>query len=152
MDSVSLLPCTVSASSASGQVSIKRSCFNTGILYIRGVSYRQLQEALNRTCGPMLSGGNDLNVSLAEVLLALTQPCWSESYRIIEWFGLEGTLKIIWFQPPCHEQEHLPPAQGAQSSIQPGLETCQGGGSHSFSGQPGPGHCHPRREEFLPNI
>jgi len=25
----------------------------------------------------------------------------------MEWFGLEGTLKIIWFQPPCHEQGHL---------------------------------------------
>ena len=22
------------------------------------------------------------------------------NHRIIEWFGLEGTLKIIWFQPP----------------------------------------------------
>jgi len=26
----------------------------------------------------------------------------------MEWFGLEGTLKIICFQPPCHEQGHLP--------------------------------------------
>ena len=31
-----------------------------------------------------------------------------DSHRMIEWFGLEGTLKIIWFQPPCHEQGHLP--------------------------------------------
>jgi len=31
---------------------------------------------------------------------------------------LEGTLKIIWFQLPCHEQGHLPPDQAAQSSIQ----------------------------------
>ena len=23
--------------------------------------------------------------------------------RIIDWFGLEGTLKLIWFQLPCHE-------------------------------------------------
>ena len=60
--------------------------------------------------------------------------------------------KIIWFQTPGHEQGHLPPAQGAQSSIQPGLEHCQGGGSHSFSGQPGPGPHHPHGEEFLPNI
>jgi len=29
----------------------------------------------------------------------------------IEWFGLEVTLKITWFQPPCHEQGHLPPDQ-----------------------------------------
>jgi len=50
-----------------------------------------------------------------------------------------GTLKLIWFQPPCHEQGPLPPAQGAQSSIQRGLEPCQGGGSHSFSGQLGQG-------------
>jgi len=49
---------------------------------------------------------------------------------------LEGTLKIIWFQPLCHEQGHLPLDQVAQSSIQPGLEHCQGGGIHSFSGQP----------------
>jgi len=34
--------------------------------------------------------------------------------------------------------------QVAQSSIQPGLEPFQGGGSHSFSGQPGPGFHHPR--------
>ena len=74
------------------------------------------------------------------------------NHRIIEWFVLEGTLKIIWFQPPCHEQAHLPPDQVAQSSIQAGLEHCQGGGSHRFSGQPVPlPHC-PHGEEFLPNI
>ena len=70
-------------------------------------------------------------------------------YRIIEWFGLERTLKIIWFQPPCHEQGHLPPDQVAQSSIQPGLEPCQGGGSHSSSGQPGPGFHHPHGFSIL---
>ena len=64
-------------------------------------------------------------------------------------FGLEGTLKIIWFQPPCHGQGHLPPHQVAQSPIQPSLEHCQGGGSHSFSG---PGLHHPHSEEFLPCI
>ena len=64
-------------------------------------------------------------------------------HRIREWFGLERTIKIIWFHHPCHKHGHLPPAQGAQSSIQPGLEHCQGGGSHSFSGQPGPGPHHP---------
>jgi len=42
--------------------------------------------------------------------------------RIIEWFGLEATLKIIWFQTPCHEQGHLLLHQVAQSPIQPGLE------------------------------
>ena len=39
----------------------------------------------------------------------------SQNHRIIEWFGLEGTLKIIWFQPPCHEQGHLPLDQVAQN-------------------------------------
>ena len=61
--------------------------------------------------------------------------CNTGERRTIEWFGLEGTLKIIWFHPPRHGQGHLPPAQGAQSSIQPVLEHCQGEGSHSFSGQ-----------------
>jgi len=65
---------------------------------------------------------------------------------------LEGTLKIIWFQPLCHEQGHLPLDQVAQSSIQPGLEHLQGGGSHNFSGQPVPGPHHPHGEEFLPKI
>jgi len=46
----------------------------------------------------------------------------------MERFGLEGTLKIIWVQPPCHERGHLPLDQAAQSSIQPGLEHFQGGG------------------------
>jgi len=55
------------------------------------------------------------------------------NHRIIDWFELEGTFKIIWFQPPCHEQGHLPLDEVAQSSIQPGLEHCQGGGSHNFS-------------------
>lgn len=45
LDSVSLLPCAVSAPPASGQTSIKRSRFNTGMLYIHGVLYQQLQEA-----------------------------------------------------------------------------------------------------------
>jgi len=84
----------------------------------------------------------------SQVLCALS----ARNHRITEWFGLEGTLKIIWSQPPCHEQGHLPPDQAAQSSIQLGLEQCQGGGSHSFSGQPGPGPHHPHGEEFLPNI
>jgi len=35
-----------------------------------------------------------------------------ENPRIIEWFGLEGTLKIIEFQAPWQGQGHLPGAQG----------------------------------------
>ncbi|NXI97007.1 IKZF4 protein, partial [Psophia crepitans] len=44
-----------------------------------------------------------------------------------------------------------PPAQAAQSPIQPGLGHCQGArGSHSFSGHPVPGPQHPPREGLLP--
>ena len=68
-------------------------------------------------------------------------------HRIIEWFGLEGTLKITYFQPLCHGQGHLPLDQVAQSPVQPGLEHFQGGGSHNFSGQP-LSH-HPHSKEFL---
>jgi len=66
--------------------------------------------------------------------------------------GLEGTLQIIQLQPPCREQGHLPPDQVAESPVQPGLEHCQGGGSHSFSGQPVPVPHHPHGKEFHPNI
>lgn len=80
LDSVFLLPCTMSASR---QVSRKCSWCSTGMLYIHSVLYQQLQEAPNsRIFVPVLPGGSDLNVSLAEVLLALTQPSWSDS-----WFG-----------------------------------------------------------------
>ena len=80
--------------------------------------------------------------------------CWTEGNKHFswphytektEWFELEETLKIILFHP-------LPPAQAAPSPVLPGLEHCQGGGSHSFSGQPGPGPHHPQSEEFLPYI
>lgn len=49
-------------------------------------------------------------------------------HRIVDWFGLEVTLKIIYFQPrlPCHRQEHLPLNQVAQRPIPPSLEKVQG--------------------------
>lgn len=41
--------------------------------------------------------------------------CWVPSasfqprnHKIMEWFGLEGTSKTIWFQHSCHGQAHLP--------------------------------------------
>lgn len=40
---------------------------------------------------------------------------------IIEYFGMEGTVKIISFQLPCHGQGHLPLDQVGQSTIQHGL-------------------------------
>jgi len=41
--------------------------------------------------------------------------------RILEWLGMEGTSKIIQFQPPCHGKAHQPPDQAAQSHVQPGM-------------------------------
>lgn len=46
-------------------------------------------------------------------------------HRSIEWLGLEGTLKIIELQPPCH-----PSVQAAQGPIQPALEYFQGWDIH----------------------
>uniref|UniRef100_A0A8C5UH98 Coiled-coil domain containing 78 n=1 Tax=Malurus cyaneus samueli TaxID=2593467 RepID=A0A8C5UH98_9PASS len=53
------------------------------------------------------------------------------NHRISEWFGLEGTLKLI-PSHPCHGQGHLPLSQGAPSHILPGLVHFQGSGSRSF--------------------
>ncbi|RMC17344.1 hypothetical protein DUI87_05925 [Hirundo rustica rustica] len=53
--------------------------------------------------------------------------------RIIEWFELEGTLKIN-SNPVYHGQGHLSVHQGVQCLIRLGVEHSQGWGSHSFSG------------------
>ena len=59
------------------------------------------------------------------------------SHRIIEWFGLEGTSRIIKFQPPYQRQGYQPPDlvldQVAQGHIQPDLEHLQGWRIHSLS-------------------
>jgi len=73
----------------------------------------------------------------------------SQNHRLV-WVGRDLTDHPV--PPPCPGQGPLPPEQGAPSPAQPGLEPCQGGGSHSFSGQPGPGPHHPHREELLPWI
>jgi len=43
--------------------------------------------------------------------------------------GWKGTTVLIQFQPPCYVQGCQPPAQGAQSHIQRGLECLQGWGN-----------------------
>ena len=64
------------------------------------------------------------------------------NHRIIEWFGLEGTSRIMKLQPSCCRQGRQPSYlildQAAQCSIQPGLEHLQGWGIHNLSGQPVP--------------
>jgi len=66
------------------------------------------------------------------------------------WVGRD--LKDHLVPPPLPWQGYLPLDQVVQSPIQPGLEHCQGGGSHSFSGQPVPVPHDPQGKEFLPNI
>ncbi|KAK4807117.1 hypothetical protein QYF61_018458 [Mycteria americana] len=53
---------------------------------------------------------------------------------------------------PIPGSGYLPLDQVAQSPVQPGLEHFQGGGIHSFCGQPVPVPHHPHGKKFLPNI
>lgn len=43
--------------------------------------------------------------------------------------GLEGTLKVIYFQPPSHGQAHFSLEQFTESPTQPSLENFQGWGN-----------------------
>lgn len=54
-------------------------------------------------------------------------------HGVTECPGLRGSLKLISFQPSCHEQGHFPPDLVAQGLIQPGLEHCQGHGTSTIS-------------------
>ena len=55
------------------------------------------------------SKGQSASAVVKRVGLHLGTPKDANRHRTIEWFGLEGTSKIIWFQPPCHQQGLLPP-------------------------------------------
>jgi len=64
--------------------------------------------------------------SCTHLCLELWQSLVQQSYfdeilllRVIEWFGLEETFKILWFQPPCCRQGRLPLSQVAHSPVQP---------------------------------
>ena len=85
-----------------------------------------------------------------QILLCIQSVLWTPVNHRMVWVGKD--LKDHLVPPPCHGQGHLPLAQVAQSPVQPGLEPFQGGGSHSFSGQPVPVSHHPHREELLPYI
>ena len=88
--------------------------------------------------------------------LTLMQICFSKLLpfvinHIIEWPGLKRTT-MIEFQPPCYVQGSQPPAQAAQSHIQPSLECLQGWGIHSLLGQPVPVCHHTLREKLHRNM
>ena len=72
--------------------------------------------------------------------------CQKMNHRMV-WVGRDLIDHPV--PTPCPGQGPLPPDPAASSPVQPSLEHCQGGGSHSFSGQPGPGPHHPQSKEFL---
>lgn len=72
-------------------------------------------------------------------------------HRIIECQGLEGTLKIIEPQSPCHGQKYFPVDQIAQGLIQPSFECYLGWGIHNLLGKSVLAPHHPNSKEFLPN-
>jgi len=80
----------------------------------------------------------------------------TESKLIIEWLGLEGTLRIMKLQPLCRRQGYQPPYlildQAAQGLIQPGLEHLQGWGIHNLPGQLVPAPHHSHSKELPPDI
>ena len=45
--------------------------------------------------------GHEVSMHLCTHALALFLHLPSQNHRIIEWLGLEGTPRIIKFQPPC---------------------------------------------------
>lgn len=59
--------------------------------------------------------------------------------RIIEWFWLDETLQIIYFQPPSKGRKHHPLNKAAHSPIQPDLECFHVRDIHSFFGAEVPG-------------
>lgn len=63
-------------------------------------------------------------------------PVKNKLQRIMDCFGLERILKVIWFQHLCHEQEHLGFCHVAQKRQCSSLALNTGWGTHGFSGQP----------------
>ncbi|CAN0052273.1 unnamed protein product [Bubo scandiacus] len=55
-------------------------------------------------------------------------------FRMVKWFGLEETLKIIWFQPPCHGQGHLPLDQVLKALSNLALNTAREGAATASLG------------------
>jgi len=119
---------------------LKLNCIFNSSLYLKGRG--KLHS--HKNCCVDLPTTNDRYVNEKKKNL------FSWSHRMV-WVGRYLKDHLV-PTPSCHGQGHLPPDQAAQSSIQPGLEHCQEGGSHSFSGQPVPVPHHHYSKKFLPSI
>ena len=64
---------------------------------------KEQNNPLRRSFGAL--GQNLVSCTCTETILRPKGRIKLAYYGIIEWFGLEGTLKIIWFQPSC--QKHI---------------------------------------------
>jgi len=63
-----------------------------------------------------------------------------------------GWKRPLWVTQPNRLPKQGHPEQAAQHRVQVGLEYLQRRRLHSLPGQPGPGLCHPQREEVLPHL
>jgi len=98
-------------------------------------------------CVRCVFGDLDIYITRLNICMQIHAISWAQhGMVIIEWFGLEGTPRIIKLPPPCHRQGHPPPElvldQAAQGPNQPGLEHFQGWSVHNLSGQPVPAPHH----------
>ena len=94
----------------------------------------------------------ECSLTIPESHNVLLMKSYKDNYRIIEWFGLEGTIKGHLVQSPCSEQGYLLLDQVAQSPVQPGLECFQGWGFYHLSGQPLPMFHHLHHKTFVPFV
>jgi len=88
-------------------------------------------ERSKSVCHPLTEGigllvSNDTMSFYPSILVTINRTLGKSFHRITERFVSERSLKITWFQSPCHSQGHLSADQVAQSPIQPDLEHFQG--------------------------
>jgi len=71
------------------------------------------------------------------------------NHRIMEWFGLEGTLKLLWFQPPAMSRDvsHQPRVLRAPSNL--ALSTAREGAATASLGSVGQGLTTLRGKNFF---
>ena len=77
---------------------------------------------------------------------------YNVNHRIIEKFGLEGTLKSHLVLLPDNDQGHLQLDRFSQSPVKLGLECFQGWGIYHLSVQPVPVSHHPDCKKYIPYI